>query len=173
VIKKGKNSKKTKANVEACGSISGTSPELSHQHHMAWFNMLRARASVERLVEQRRHSTEVVPLGWYDVLLTLEKAPEGRLRMSELADNVMTSRSGLTRLVDRLVEIGYIERANCATDRRSCYAVITKEGLKARAASWPLYSQWLAEYFASHISEEEAAALAEILKKIGDANGAP
>ena len=124
-------------------------------------------------MEQQRTQTDVIPLGWYDVLLTLEKAPEGRLRMSELADNVMTSRSGLTRLVDRLVDVGYIERANCPSDRRSCYAVITKEGLAARAAAWPRYSQWIAKYFAKHISEKEAEMLIKILGRIGDANGAP
>ena len=162
--------KKTRSSRPQSG---GTSPDLSHAHHMAWYNMLRARASVERLIEQQRIKTDVIPLGWYDVLLTLEKAPEGRLRMSELADNVMTSRSGLTRLVDKLVEAGYIERANCSTDRRSCYAVITKEGLAARAAAWPYLSQWTADYFARHISEDEAIALIEILKKVADANGAP
>ena len=86
-----------------------------------------------------------LPLGWYDVLLQLAEAPERRLRMAELADRVLLSRSGLTRLVDRLAAEGLVTREPFPDDARGPYTVLTDAGLdrlrRGRARStWPASS---------------------------------
>ena len=144
------------------------SGKLGHAHHMAWYQMLRAHTAVNHRIE-RRLASEPVSLGWYDVLVTLEKAPDGRLRMSELADNVVLSRSGLTRLVDRLEKAGLLRREKCEDDRRGFYAVITPEGRAARRAAWPRHSRSIAELFARHLSEDEANIVAGIMQRVADA----
>ena len=76
--------------------------------------------------------TQLPPLGWYDVLWGLERTPERRLRMSELADQVVLSRSNLTRLVDWLEEEGLVARERSAEDSRGAYAVLTDKGQEMR-----------------------------------------
>jgi DNA-binding MarR family transcriptional regulator len=106
-----------------------------------------------------------LPLDWYDVLLALEYAPEGRLRMGELVEHVTLTRSGLTRLIDRIEAAGLVERHLCPSDRRAFETVLTQEGRKAREQSWPIYARAIAEGFGSRYTEEEAQLLAELLMK--------
>ena len=143
--------------------------ELSDVHHGAWYQLLRVYGRVSERVEKRLETGDHVQGGWYDVLVTLEKADGGRLRMSELADEVVLSRSGLTRLVDRLEREGLIRREGCPNDGRGFYAVITDAGLAARAAAWPTVQRAMAELFARHVSDEEAAVLERALKRVADA----
>jgi DNA-binding MarR family transcriptional regulator len=98
----------------------------------------------------------------------LDKAPEQRLRMSELSEAVVLSRSGLTRFVDRLENAGLLRREAVPGDRRGSYAVLTKEGETALRRSWPAYSQSIAEYFARHLNDAEAVQLTEILSRMID-----
>ena len=109
------------------------------------------------------------PLTWYDVLWGLEQAPEQRLRMSELADKVVLSRSNLTRLVDRLEEAGLVARERSAEDRRGAYAVLTEPGRDLRTRMWPPYQAAIRELFESRLSETEADLMATILRRLLDA----
>lgn len=145
--------------------------ELSDVHHGAWYQLLRVYGRVSERVETQLAARGHVTGGWYDVLLTLEKAPGGRLRMSELADAVILSRSGLTRLVDRLEREGLLKREGCPGDKRGSYAVITVAGLAARMAAWPVLQRAMSELFAAHISDEEALVLERALKRVADAAG--
>src|SRR5579862_9181956 len=139
------------------------SNELSKPGLEAWKGLLLAHATLVEQIDREMALTNLLPLDWYDALLALEDAPNRRLKMSDLADQVLLSKSGLTRLVDRLEAKGYIARQACKADRRVAYAVLTAEGLRAREASWPTYRAALHEHFSSHMSEEEAKVIGEVL----------
>jgi len=93
-----------------------------------WEALIRTVGSLLKTFEQELMESIGLPLTWFDVLLQLDSAPEGRLRMQALADSVVLSRSGLTRLVDRMEKAGLVGREHSSEDRRGYYAVITSEG---------------------------------------------
>src|SRR5690349_2396614 len=97
---------------------------LSGARHQAYAALLRSHAAVTAQVTALTQSEDALPLDWYDVLLALEYAPEGRLRVGELACHVTHSRSGLTRLVDKLEEAGMVQRHLNPVDRRSFEIVL-------------------------------------------------
>jgi DNA-binding MarR family transcriptional regulator len=100
----------------------------------AWRRLLEAHATVTELLEHELVAERGLPLSRYDVLLNLAEAPEGRLRMQELSASVLLSKSGLSRLVDRMVEAGLVRRERCQDDRRGWFAVLTDQGRPGRAA---------------------------------------
>jgi DNA-binding MarR family transcriptional regulator len=146
--------------------------ELSKNGLEAWKGLLLSHATLVEQIDREMAHANLLPLDWYDALLALEDSPDQRLKMSDLADQVLLSKSGLTRLVDRLEAKGYIRREACRADRRVAYAVLTPEGLKARERSWPTYRAAIQEHFASHLSEEEAGVLgAALLRFAGKYRG--
>lgn len=136
-----------------------TQQPLSEQHLAAWRNFLKVHATVIDRIDHGLVAAERLPLLSYDVLIELYGAPDRRLRMHELAERVVLSRSGLTRLVDRLEAEGLLIRDRCGTDRRGAYAVITEQGIAALRRTWPIYARGIAEYFAQWLTLEEAAVL--------------
>jgi DNA-binding MarR family transcriptional regulator len=137
--------------------------DLSPQQMLAWRRFLLAHARVTRrlendLVEERR-----LPLASYDVLVQLVEAPERRLRMSELADRVLLSRSGLTRLVDRLEREGLVRREACEDDARGLFTVLTDDGLHRLRGATPVHLRGVSDYAVGRLDEDEAAVLAELL----------
>ena len=86
--------------------------------------------------------------------------------MHELAQRVVLSRSGLTRLVDRLEAEGFLTRDRCKTDRRGAYAVITEQGIAALRRAWPIYAKGISQYFAQWLTLEEAQVLGSALERI-------
>lgn len=124
-----------------------------------------------RAIDAIDHDLQVaglLPLSSYDVLIELQGTPEHRLRMAELAERIVLSRSGLTRLVDRLEAEGYLARDRVGGDRRGAYAVITAAGSSALQSAWPQYAQGILSYFAQGLSPEEIVLLAGLLQKIAD-----
>lgn len=132
----------------------------------AWKALLRAHAAALDRIEARLAAAGQVPLVEYDVLLELRGAPDGKLRLHDLADRVLLSRSGLTRLVDRLERRAYLRREPDPDDRRGQRAVLTEEGRLALAAAWPEYAAGIEEAFARHFDDAEAAELARLLGRI-------
>lgn len=122
----------------------------------AWIASYVAHGVIGRKINDALEEAGCVSLETYGVLLALEEAPDQRLRMSDLADRVLFSRSGITRLVDRLEKSGFLERKSCPSDRRATHAQITEAGLKAREAAWPIYESVIDKLFASLISGDEA-----------------
>ena len=106
-------------------------PELSPRELGAWRGFLRVHAALIRELDAELEREHGLPLTSYEVLLFLANAPGKRLRMSELADSVLLSRSGLTRLVDRLEGAGLLAREACPSDARGSFAVLTDAGTKA------------------------------------------
>src|SRR5437763_13481366 len=109
--------------------------ELTPQELGAWRGMLRVHSARVKALDAELMATHGLPLTSYEVLINLQAAPGRRRRMAELADGVLLSRSGTTRLVDRLERDGLLERSICDSDGRGCFAVLTDKGeeLLARA----------------------------------------
>src|SRR6202521_2841664 len=143
--------------------------QLSKQHLAAWRAFLKAHALLVDRIDHDLVAARQLPLSWYDVLIELYEAPERRLRMHELAERVVLSRSGLTRLVDRLEAEGFLTRDRCGTDRRGAYAVITEEGIAALRRAWPVYAQGISKYFAQWLTPEEAQVLGSALERVVEA----
>lgn len=139
---------------------------LDETHKAAWRSFLTASALLFDRIDGEMQAAGVVSMEWYDVLLALEEAPEQRLRMSELARAVLFSRSGLTRLIDRMEQAGLTCRQPCAADRRVTYVVLTDAGRAARERAWSVYSPGIVTHFARHIEEPEADQLTEWMNRL-------
>jgi DNA-binding MarR family transcriptional regulator len=111
----------------------------------------------------RRHG---LPLTSYEVLLFLADSPDGRMRMSELADSVLLSRSGLTRLVDRLERDGLLEREQCEEDARGYFAAITDRGRAVFNEARRTHLAGVRERFLSRFSHEDLRTLGELWEKV-------
>ena len=140
--------------------------ELSHVELDAWRSFLRAHARVTRLLDAELTAECDLPLGSYEVLLHLNEAPGRTMRMTELADRVLLSRSGLTRLVDRLEGDGLIRRESCPSDARGTNAVLTDLGLERLKEAAPIHLRGVREHVIDVLSPEEIAALADVLGRI-------
>lgn len=141
--------------------ISSHDPRLS-----TWAAFLRAHARVVRELERELQAEQRLALTDYDVLVQLARADERRLRMSELADRLLLSRSGATRLVDRLVAEGLVERASCDTDRRGQWAALTDAGMDRLRAASPTHLRGVAEHFLDRMSPDELASIERILRRL-------
>jgi DNA-binding MarR family transcriptional regulator len=139
---------------------------LSDPQLAAWRAFLKAHATVVNQIDRDLMAAERLPLSSYDVLIELYEAPERRLRMHELAERVVLSRSGLTRLVDRLEAEGLLRRDRSGTDRRGAYAVITEQGIAALRRAWPVYAQGILQYFAQWLTPEEAQMMTAALERV-------
>jgi DNA-binding MarR family transcriptional regulator len=142
-------------------TISRHDPRLA-----AWSAFLRAHARVVRKLERELLDEQRLALTDYDVLVQLAAAGERRLRMSELADRLLLSRSGATRLVDRLVADGLVERVMCDTDRRGQWAALTDAGHERLRHASPTHLRGVAAHFLDHLSTDELASLEDILDRV-------
>ena len=136
---------------------------------VAWRALITANALVLEKIERALTEAGLPPLGWYDVLLELSGVPDGRLRMHELAHAVVLSRSGLTRLVDRLEGAGLLRREPDPADRRGSYASIKEDGREMLRRMWPVYAAGIVEHFGRHLTDEEARVVASALGRVADA----
>jgi DNA-binding MarR family transcriptional regulator len=139
---------------------------LSREELAAWRGLLRVHAALTRELDSELASAHDLPLSSYEVLLFLHGAPEGRMRMSELADIMLLSRSGLTRLVDRLEQAGMLERRACSEDARGYYAAITSAGRHAFREARATHLQGVRRRFLSHLSGDELVQLAELWERV-------
>jgi DNA-binding MarR family transcriptional regulator len=146
---------------------------LSDDELQAWKALIRAHAALIEVLEQELIADREMPLAFYEVLVTLSETDGGRLRMSDLAARVLLSRSGMTRLVDRMVDAGMVGRDTCPADRRGSYAVLTPAGRAALKRAWPVHARGVIEHFARHLEPGEARQLANTLDRIATANGRP
>jgi DNA-binding MarR family transcriptional regulator len=121
----------------------------------AWSGFFVAHGLITRKIDQMLKSAGCVSIDVYDVLLTLETASEGRLIMSDLASRVLLTRSGMTRLTDRLEKQGLLKRESCPNDRRAIYVVITEKGLQERERAWEVYRAGIAEHFSAFLDERD------------------
>lgn len=135
------------------------SNELSEDALTAWRMFLMAHATAVGRIEDDLTRAGGLPLVEYDVLVALEHAPDCRLRLRDLNRRVLLTRSGVTRLVDRLESAGLIERERRGEDRRAIYAVLTDEGRSAIKHTWPVYASGIQRHFARYLSPQHVAIL--------------
>jgi DNA-binding MarR family transcriptional regulator len=131
----------------------------------AWGAFLRAHASLMRQLEQELEAQAGLALADFDVLIQLAMAG-GRLRMTELADRTLVSRSGMTRRVARLVEEALVRRAPHADDRRGIVVELTPAGRRTLKKALPVHAGGVARHFASRLDERELGLLEDALRKI-------
>ncbi len=148
------------------GYALGMATEPDEARLAAWWALLTAHAAAVGAIERELAVAGLVPLTWYDVLVALWEAPDHRLRLHDLARAVVLSRSGLTRLVDRLESTGLVRREPAPADRRGALAVLTAEGRAAQLRAWPVYARGIAHHFGCHLSDEEARMLADALGRV-------
>src|SRR5918912_3653484 len=148
------------------GSVETAAGRLTSVELGAWRGLLRVHAALVKSLDAELSAAHELPLSSYEVLITLESAPGRKLRMSELADSVLLSRSGMTRLVDRLEREGLLERDHCTADGRGCFAVITAKGLGAVAAARRTHLDGVRERFLSQFAEDELRVLASFWERV-------
>jgi DNA-binding MarR family transcriptional regulator len=132
----------------------------------AWRTFLQAHARVLRELERELQAEQGLALTDYDVLVQLAGVESRRLRMSELADRLLLSRSGVTRLVDRLVASGLVERLSCDDDRRGQWASLTDAGLRRLRDASPTHLRGVAEHFLDRLSDDELRSIERALDRV-------
>ena len=120
---------------------------ISEGQLAAWQAFLRAHSTMLRRIAADLDEAGLPPLSWYDVLGALRDTEGARLRQVELAERVLLSNSGLSRLIDRIEKAGLVRRTSCDTDRRSFYIELTGEGRGMLDRMWPVYARGIAEDF--------------------------
>jgi DNA-binding MarR family transcriptional regulator len=134
-----------------------------------WKQFLRAHRRLLGALGAELEQERGLPIGWYEVLLQLENAPDRRLRMGDLADAVLRSRSGLTRVVDRMVDAGFVCREPSPSDGRVLYAGLTPEGRATLRRAAPTHLRGIDEHFASVLTDEEVKVMGRALRRVIDA----
>lgn len=133
----------------------------------AWRAVFVAQHLVAERIEESLAEAGLPPLSWYDVLLTVASAPDKRLRMFEVAEGIVMSRSGLTRLVDRIEKGGYLRRESCPSDRRGTHLALTDEGEALLQRALPVYAAAVEQHFLRHLGD--AAAVETLLQPVVEA----
>jgi DNA-binding MarR family transcriptional regulator len=121
-------------------------------------------------IERDLQAEGLPPLGWYDVLWALYRAPGRRLRINELAEQVVLSRTGMVRLVDRIEAAGLLRREPVPEDRRGAYAMITEEGVKMLRKMWPVYARGIEALFLAPVGAD-AAVVRDALERVAERDG--
>ena len=137
-----------------------------NSHGEAWGALARTHAAITGRLQEALTSAEFPPLPWYEVLATLYEAPEERLKMGDLAEALVITRGGLTKLVDRLIKAGLLERTFCETDRRVSYATLMPAGRDLLDEMRPVVVAELEVAFAAKLSAAEADALRDTLERV-------
>jgi DNA-binding MarR family transcriptional regulator len=144
------------------------SPLVEQPHLDAWRALLNAHANMTRHIEEALSEAGLPALGWYDVLWPVYQAKGRRMRMRDLAEQVVTiSRSGLTRLVDRIVDAGMLEREPTPGDRRGTDVVLTEDGVRLLKRMWPIYAGIVNGYFVAPLPKRMAEDLRDALRRVG------
>ena len=132
----------------------------------AFRDLMRVQAELGRRLDHDLQEEAGLSITEYIVLLTLRYAPGGSLPVGDLSCEVHLTKSGVTRLVDRMEQAGTVERVADADDRRSVRANITEEGRAELRRAWPIHRRGIDEYFGTRLSDAEAATLSRLLRKV-------
>jgi DNA-binding MarR family transcriptional regulator len=151
-----------------CNYMSDPAP-FTDTELAAWRGMLVVHARVTQQLDAQMRAAHGLSVSAYEVLLFLVEAPGHRLRMSDIADRVLLSRSGCTRLVDRLARLGYVTRSAADGDGRGLYAELTEPGVEMANASRVTHREGIRRYFLDALSERDQAALGAIWRRLDEA----
>jgi len=142
--------------------LSSPSPERLH----AWRLFFESALGLLDVLDTELQQAAGIPQRWYDVLIHLEGSPEG-MRMNELAELILYSKSGFTRVVDRMEEEGLVRRVRPAHDRRSILVVLTDAGTEKRDQARRHHRDGIERHFSQHLSDAEIRVLARAFQKVG------
>lgn len=132
----------------------------------AFMELLRAQDLLTRALDQEMQQERGITVSEYLLLLTLRYAPDERMLLGDLAGNVHLSKSGVTRLVDRMEDAGFVERVSCSTDKRATWAAITRAGRAELRSAWVIHRRGIEAHFSEHFTLEEATDLRDLLRRI-------
>src|ERR1043166_1753093 len=134
----------------------------------AWIGLNRARDTVLGAIERDLKAAGCAPLAWYDVLLELSRAADGRLRPFEIGKVTLLAQYNLSRLLDRLEKEGLVTREPCADDARGQWVVITEKGRATQAQTWKIYAKSIQKHVGEKLDDKAAAALVELLGRLAN-----
>ena len=132
-----------------------------------WRAFLTAHALVTRRLDEDLRTEQQMTLAEYEALLHLAQAPEQRLRMNQLADRIVLSRSGVTRLIDRLVADGFVARSQCSSDGRGAEAVLTDVGLDRLRQASRTHLRGIKAYFIDSVADDDLDAIRRSCESVG------
>ncbi|KQV43458.1 MULTISPECIES: MarR family winged helix-turn-helix transcriptional regulator [unclassified Rhizobium] len=143
-------------------------PETAHPQPSpfitrAWVHLMRAQQRVLGAIEQDLKTADLPPLGWYDVLLELSRATDGRLRPYEIEERTLLAQHNLSRLLDRMDKAGLVQREVYAEDGRGRWVIITEAGRSMQARMWRVYAGALQRHLGDKLNDAQADQLAELL----------
>ena len=141
-------------------------PPASDPRQRAWARFVAAQSLLVERIEAALAAAGLPSLDWYDVLWALETSEHGRLRMADLAERAVVSRSNVTRLADRLEKAGLVVRMNCPVDGRSTFCVLTDKGRALRGRMWTVYRRQIESLFGEHLSVREAEEMTKVFERI-------
>ncbi len=163
---RGGDDKEAAAGEGTCGVLGQIDDERLHL--MGLF--IRAHRRLTDLLGRELEESVGIPLVWFDVLIHIGGAPDGRLTMSRLSTDVALTTGGVTRLVDRMVEAGLVARQNCPSDRRSIHVVLTPEGQAMLHRAVTEHIDGIERHLMAPLSGVNRAALEAVLTKLLDAD---
>ena len=131
----------------------------------AWRLFFESALALNDVLEVELEHDTGIPLRWYDTMVHLEEAREG-VRMNELADRILYSKSGFTRIVDRMEEAKLVQRVRPETDRRSVFVSLTEKGRKTLESARRYHRHSIEQHFASHLADSDVKALIRALEKV-------
>jgi DNA-binding MarR family transcriptional regulator len=143
-------------------SLSSPSPERLR----AWRLYFESALALHDVLDAELERDVGIPLRWYDILVHLEETPEG-VRMNELAERILYSKSGFTRVVDRMEAGGFVQRVRPDTDRRSILVVLTDEGSNTLEQARRHHRQSIEQHFSRHLADADIKALTRAFEKVG------
>ena len=133
-----------------------------------WGAILEAYGRLSRTLDAEMRAETGLSLAWYEVLYLLARSPEGRLRMSDLADQTMTSRSAATRLVDRLVRDELVERTSCSSDRRGTEVALTEAGRETFIRAGRVHLRGIETHIGGQLTDREMADITHALSRVAE-----
>ena len=132
----------------------------------AWTRLMRAQQAVLGAIERDLKAEPIPPLAWYDVLLELSRAPDGRLRPFEIERETLLAQYNLSRLLDRLTREGLVARAAHEADGRGQWVAITPAGRALQARMWKVYARSIEQHVGVKLDDKAAAMLADLLGRL-------
>ncbi len=154
------------AMTQARPAVTAHDPQLA-----PWRAFLLAHARVSRRLDEELRAEHDLSFAEYEALLTIATAPDRRIRMRHLADQVLLSKSGVTRLIDRLVADGLVERDTCVTDARGAEAVLTDAGLTRLRAASTTHLRGISDHFLGVLDDRQLTEVGQAMQAVADRAG--